>query len=92
MSLPSAFIKNAPASAPLNGTFIDYASLRALVVDDYPGMRNALRLTLSNFGVVKVQLAANASEALFHVKNKEFDFILCDYNLGDGRDGQQLLE
>ncbi|MDP2029171.1 MAG: response regulator [Thiobacillus sp.] len=92
MSLPSAFIKNAPAAAPVSDTFIDYASLRALVVDDYPGMRNALRLTLSNFGVVKVQLASNASEALFHVKNKEFDFILCDFNLGDGRDGQQLLE
>ena len=73
-------------------TYIDYAALRALVVDDYPGMRNALRLILSNFGIVKVQLAANASEALFHVKNKEFDFILCDFNLGDGRDDQQLLE
>ncbi|OGU23824.1 MAG: hypothetical protein A2580_17530 [Hydrogenophilales bacterium RIFOXYD1_FULL_62_11] len=92
MSLPSAFIKNASAVAPVNDSFIDYASLRALVVDDYPGMRNALRLTLSNFGVVKVQLAANAAEALFHVKNKAFDFILCDFNLGDGRDGQQLLE
>jgi DNA-binding response OmpR family regulator/Tfp pilus assembly protein PilF len=92
MSFPSAFIKNAPETAPVNESFIDYASLRALVVDDYPGMRSALRLTLSNFGVVKVQLAANASEALFHLKNKEVDFILCDYNLGDGRDGQQLLE
>ncbi|OYW35984.1 MAG: hypothetical protein B7Z35_13890, partial [Hydrogenophilales bacterium 12-61-10] len=92
MNFPSAFIKNEPAPASAKESFIDYASLRALVVDDYPGMRNALRLTLSNFGVVKVQLAANASEALFHVKNKEFDFILCDFNLGDGRDGQQLLE
>ncbi|MDO9636466.1 MAG: tetratricopeptide repeat protein, partial [Thiobacillus sp.] len=25
-------------------------------------------------------------------KQKSYDFILCDFNLGDGRDGQQLLE
>ncbi|MEW6119705.1 MAG: response regulator [Pseudomonadota bacterium] len=71
---------------------IDYAALRALVVDDYPGMRNALRLTLSNFGINKVQVASNAAEALFQIRNKDYDFILCDFNLGEGRDGQQLLE
>lgn len=71
---------------------IDFSALRALVVDDYPGMRNALRLTLSNFGITKVQMAANAAEALFQVRNKPCDFILCDFNLGEGRDGQQLLE
>ena len=71
---------------------INFGPLRALVVDDYPSMRNALRLTLSNFGITKVQLAATASEAIFHIRNKPYDFILCDFNLGDGRDGQQLLE
>jgi DNA-binding response OmpR family regulator len=82
----NAFLK--PAADPL----IDYSALRALVVDDYPGMRNALRLTLSNFGVTKVQVASNAAEALFQIRNRSYDFILCDFNLGDGRDGQQLLE
>jgi len=71
---------------------IDYSALRALVVEDYPGMRNALRLTLSNFGITKVQLVSSASEAIYHVKQKSYDFILCDFNLGEGRDGQQLLE
>ena len=83
MSLPSARASDA---------FIDYGALRALVVDDSPGMRNALRLTLSNFGITKVQMAANAAEAIFQVKHKPCDFILCDFNLGEGRDGQQLLE
>lgn len=81
---------NAPN--PVDDAFIDYGALRALVVDDYPGMRNALRLNLVNFGVIKVQLASNAAEAIYQLKNKPCDFILCDYNLGDGRDGQQLLE
>lgn len=79
-------------SVQISDAFIDYGELRALVVDDYPGMRNALRLTLSNFGIKKIQMAGNAAEAIYQVKSKPCDFILCDYNLGDGRDGQQLLE
>lgn len=71
---------------------IDYAALRALVIDDYPGMRSALKLTLSNFGLSKIQMAASAPEAISRVQNNQYDFILCDFNLGDGRDGQQLLE
>lgn len=82
---------SAPAARTGN-TFIDYSALRALVVEDYPGMRNALRLSLTNFGITRVQLAANAAEAIFQVKQKPYDFILCDFNLGEGRDGQQLLE
>src|SRR3569623_1061964 len=72
--------------------FIDYGALRALVVDDSPVMRNALRLTLSNFGITKIQMVANAAEAIFQIKNRSYDFILCDFNLGEGRDGQHLLE
>ena len=72
---------------------INYSELRALVVDDYPGMRNALRLTLSNFGVSKIDMASSAAEVLFKVANdNHYDLILCDFNLGEGRDGQQLLE
>ncbi len=75
-----------------NDEVVNYAALRALVIDDYPGMRSALKLTLSNFGVTKIQMAASAAEAITRIKNNVFDFILCDFNLGDGRDGQQLLE
>lgn len=73
-------------------TEIDYSAMRALVVDDYPGMRSAMRITLSNFGMTKIDMSANATEALFKVQNNTYDLILCDFNLGDGRDGQQLLE
>jgi len=75
-----------------NDVVINYGELRALVVDDYPGMRSALKLTLSNFGVTRIDMAASASEVLFRVQNKHYDLVLCDFNLGDGRDGQQLLE
>lgn len=71
---------------------IDYTSMRALIVDDYPGMRSAFKMSLSNFGVSRIDLATNASDAIFRLKNSKYDIIICDYNLGDGRDGQQLLE
>ncbi|MEW5788957.1 MAG: response regulator [Pseudomonadota bacterium] len=71
---------------------INYGTLRALVVDDYPGMRSALKLTLSNFGISRIDLAGSAAEVIFKVGNNHYDLILCDFNLGEGRDGQQLLE
>jgi DNA-binding response OmpR family regulator/Tfp pilus assembly protein PilF len=81
-----------PTPVRASDTFIDYSALRALVVEDFPGMRNAMRLSLTNFGITRVQLAANAAEAIYQLKSNPYDFILCDFNLGDGRDGQQLLE
>jgi tetratricopeptide (TPR) repeat protein len=75
-----------------NELVVDYGKLRALVVDDYPGMRSALKLNLANFGISKIDLAANAAEVLFKVQNNRYDLILCDFNLGEGQDGQQLLE
>jgi DNA-binding response OmpR family regulator/Tfp pilus assembly protein PilF len=83
MSLPSSQARD---------DVIDFGALRALVVDDSPGMRSALRLTLSNFGITKIQMAGNAAEAIYQVRHKPCDFILSDFNLGEGRDGQQLLE
>lgn len=75
-----------------NEVMINYGELRALVVDDFPGMRSALKLTLANFGLTRIDLATNASEVLFKVQNNRYDLILSDFNLGEGRDGQQLLE
>lgn len=71
---------------------VNYSQLRALVIDDFSGMRNALKLTLSNFGMTKIDLASSAADAIFKLRNKQYDIILCDFNLGEGRDGQQLLE
>ncbi len=71
---------------------IDYGAMRALVVDDIPSMRSAFKTTLSNFGITRIEVAGSAQEAIFKLKNAQFDLIISDYNLGEGRDGQQLLE
>lgn len=75
-----------------NENLIDYGNLRALVVDDIPGMRSALKITLANFGITRTDVAASAQETIYRLNNGSYDLILADYNLGDGRDGQQLLE
>lgn len=72
--------------------FIDYKAKTALVIDDYPSMRSAFKMALASFGMTKVDLAATASEAIIRVRGTAYDVIISDYNLGDGRDGQQLLE
>src|SRR5690606_23766051 len=36
--------------------------------------------------------AADGEEAIAMCAANQYDFVLCDYNLGPGKDGQQVLE
>ncbi|MEJ2694919.1 MAG: response regulator, partial [Candidatus Thiodiazotropha sp.] len=63
-----------------------------LVVDDFGDMRSMMRNMLMSCGVKDISLAANGLEALSCMQNRRFDVVLCDYNLGSGKDGQQVLE
>ncbi len=69
-----------------------YQRKNALVIDDFPDMRGSIRRMLVNSGVADVETASNGTEAITWCENKHFDIILCDYNLGDGKNGQQILE
>jgi len=55
-------------------------------------MRTAFKAALASFGMTKVDLAATGTEALMRVKGGNYDIVISDYNLGEGRDGQQVLE
>lgn len=70
----------------------ELASKRALLIDRHPNARNSLRIMLSALGVTAVHNAGSSAEVLRQVKGHHFDIILSDYQLEDGRDGQQLLE
>lgn len=65
---------------------------RILVVDDFPDMRSLLRGMVTAFGTQQVEQARNGEEAIELLERSRFDIVLCDYNLGDGKDGQQVLE
>lgn len=68
------------------------ARMRVLLVDRHPSARKSMRIILSNLGISAVHNAGTSAEVLLQVKAYSFDIILSDYQLDDGRDGQQLLE
>lgn len=70
----------------------DYSQKRFLVIDDQPQARDALRTVAQTLGAFAVEFAANYQDAIYRIRNNAPDIILCDYMLGEGRSGQQLLE
>ncbi len=70
----------------------DLSHKRILVVDDFNEMRRTLRRMLEGFGVKYITDAANAHDALIALTRDSFDIVFCDYNLGEGKNGQQILE
>lgn len=70
----------------------DYSKKRFLVIDDQSQARDALRTVAQQLGAFAVEFASNYQDAIFRIRNNMPDIILCDYVLGEGRSGQQLLE
>ncbi|PKO90316.1 MAG: hypothetical protein CVU16_10585 [Betaproteobacteria bacterium HGW-Betaproteobacteria-10] len=71
---------------------VDYTKKRFLVIDDQPQARDALRTVAQTLGAFVVEFASNYQDAIYRIRNNPPDIILCDYMLGEGRSGQQLLE
>ncbi|WP_455212868.1 response regulator [Kaarinaea lacus] len=67
-------------------------NVKILVVDDFPAMRSMMRSMLMAFGANDIREARNGEEALKHLQEDKMELVLCDYNLGEGKDGQQVLE
>lgn len=70
----------------------EFSAKSFLVIDDFADMRSAIRHLLRSLGAVKVEQARDGHDAITQLSSKSFDVILCDYNLGAGKDGQQVLE
>lgn len=72
------------------------ANLTVLVVDPSQGMRTSLQNMLGQIGISKVEYAINANTAIKQLTRRQYDIVLCEYDLangaGEGQDGQQLLE
>lgn len=73
----------------------DNSNLSVLVIDPNPGMRGSLQNMLVQANITKVEFAVNSGTAIKQLAKRAYDIILCEYDLGDGtdgQDGQQLLE
>lgn len=71
---------------------IDLSGKKILVIDDFPEMRSMLRKMGVAYRGTDIDDAKNGEEAVKCMAKKKYDIILCDYNLGEGKDGQQVLE
>jgi DNA-binding NarL/FixJ family response regulator/Tfp pilus assembly protein PilF len=67
-------------------------SLTSLIIEPQSGMRANLHNMLNLCGITKIDHAVSSGTAIRPLKNRSYDLILCEYDLGDGQDGQQLLE
>jgi CheY-like chemotaxis protein len=71
---------------------IDYEKYSYLVIDDFEQMRVSLKSMLVALGAKNIVLCNSGEEALKRLAHTRFDVVVCDYNLGEGKDGQQILE
>ncbi len=65
---------------------------KILVVDDFQGMRTILRDIVRSMGVMHVDTAPNGKEALNLLRGTRYNVVICDFNLGPGFNGQQVLD
>lgn len=64
-----------------------------LIVDDFSDFRSSVRSMLRELGVKDVDTADTGEQALRMCAQKRYDFVLHDFNLGDGKkNGQHVLE
>lgn len=71
---------------------LDLNKQSILIVDDVREMRTSLRAIAKSMGAETVHLAKSGAEAIELLQQHDIDIVLCDYYLGDGRDGQQVFE
>jgi DNA-binding NarL/FixJ family response regulator/Tfp pilus assembly protein PilF len=66
--------------------------LNALLIEPHAGMRASLHNMLNLCGVTRIEHAVSSGSAIKPLKSRACDLVICEYDLGEGQDGQQLLE
>lgn len=69
-----------------------YRCKQILIIDDCAPVRTSIKAMAQQIGFESIQLARDANEAIAKCAETPFDFILSDFNLGEGKDGYQLFE
>lgn len=65
---------------------------RVLIVDDFENFRLSLKKMLQQIGCGVIDVMQDAKLALSACSRQPYDIIICDFNLGEGKNGQQFLE
>lgn len=70
----------------------EFGSITALIVEPHSGMRGSMHNMLNLCGITKIDHAVSSGTAIRPLKTRPYDIVLCEYDLAEGQDGQQLLE
>jgi tetratricopeptide (TPR) repeat protein len=73
-------------------TIAELKKKKVLIVEDFNSFRSTVRKMLQSFGLTDIDEAPDGEDAVSKMSRKKYDIIICDYNLGPGKDGQQILE
>jgi len=71
---------------------IPYHKKSVLIIEDLAEMRSSMKSMLTNMGVQSMETVNNGEEALAKLALNKYDIVFSDYELGRGKDGQQILE
>lgn len=63
-----------------------------LIIDDLVESRSTLKRMLTSAGAVNIYMALDGVEAMQKMGERSYDIVFSDYDLGKGKDGQQILE
>lgn len=70
----------------------EFAKKRFLIVDELDSFRFSTKKTLMSLGLKLVDTASSAQNVVSGFQNVNYDVTLCNYDLGKGKNGQELLE
>ncbi|MDX1538919.1 response regulator [Arsukibacterium sp.] len=68
-----------------------YKTKKLLLVEDCEPVRASVKGMLQQIGFEQITAVADAGAALLQAQKQPFDFILADFQLGDGKDGSQFF-
>ncbi len=71
---------------------LDLEKTKILIIEDFSTARRALKEMLFSLSAWDIHETADAVDALNLLRKSKFDIIICDYNLGQGKSGHQILE
>ena len=71
---------------------IQYNNIKVLLIEDFAEYASAVIAMISAMGCHHIDYVSSADAAIQKCREVTYDLILSDYNLGDGKDGQQVFE
>jgi DNA-binding NarL/FixJ family response regulator len=65
-----------------------FINLQYLIIEDFEQMRISFKGMLTAMGATEIDTCANGEESLKSLARKPYDVVICDLNLGEGKEGQ----